>query len=127
VGSPQGPDTVAIVRAAADAYVAGAWERFGELVHPDAQFDILSGGGRTVQGRARVLEALSSPDNDVRVEPDEFRQVRPDTVLVTGKAGTPGHALAPRFAWLVEVRDGCLWRIRVFASAEEALAAPRLR
>jgi hypothetical protein len=29
--------------------------------------------------------------------------------------------------WLIEFRDGLLWRIRVFSSAEDALAAPRLR
>jgi hypothetical protein len=123
LSSPQASDAISIVQAAGRAYAAADWDGYRGFIHPDAEFDILAGGGQTVSGRDRIIEALRASEDDVRADLQTFEQVRPGIVLVRGFARAPGQQQGPAFAWLVEVREGMMWRVRLYSSDRAALSA----
>jgi ketosteroid isomerase-like protein len=79
------------------------------------------------EGMRRWLADMSEDWAEFELELDEVRELDPGPVLVRAtmrlRGRTSGVALDAPAAWLCDMRDGRVARIRFFADSEAALAA----
>jgi ketosteroid isomerase-like protein len=103
-----------------------------ELSDPDVEFlpitATLAGTGMPYRGHdgiARYFMDVERWWGDLTIHPQEYRQIGRDRMLVLGtveatRGGVTRHSSA---GWVWRFRNGVLVSGRVYASAEEALAA----
>jgi hypothetical protein len=116
-----------LVAAAMAAYERGDLDAIAELVHPEAEIQMLGLGGDFARGPAELLEALERRESVVH-EPTmtHLETISDDAAIMVGRiqyADTRGGLTDREAAWLTVLRDGLLWRTLVFASADEARSA----
>jgi ketosteroid isomerase-like protein len=125
-------EDIAALRAGFGAMAEGGFEALLPFIHPDFEVTIppeLSLEPDTYRGRAgmrRYFESFYEVVDEVRFEPEEFidvgkRIVVPMKVFVRGRGS--GAEAAQSFVQVWELRDGLAYRIEVFPTLEEAMAA----
>ncbi|MDQ3850606.1 MAG: nuclear transport factor 2 family protein [Actinomycetota bacterium] len=101
------------------------------VMHPDLEFHVLTGTfvprGEPYRGHAGLLAYLRQVDalwEELRAEPQEYRDVDPETVLALGRvyAWGAGRVIDAPAGWVWRLRDGLVVFGRTFASRDEALA-----
>jgi hypothetical protein len=94
------------------------------LIHPQAVMQLLVSFGEPIRGRAAVLEALDSDSAAIfRAHVEAFEWLDEQTSLTTAHARYPlrGRGFAEgRVFWLDELRDGLIWRVRVYQQKDDA-------
>ena len=121
----------AVVRRLFELSARGEHEAGSLLLHPEIEWHVTDVflEASVYRGREQVLafnrEWASSWD-ELAVDVDEIR-VEGSTVLVAGcmrgRAAASGIEItAPRW-WLLDMRDGLVWRWRSFTSEADAIAA----
>lgn len=124
-GEAQRP-AVQVVAEAMASYERGELEALAHLVHPDAEIEMVALGGAAAHGPGGLLEALSHAREGVhRPTVTSIRSVGADAALLIGRIQytDPRGGLSDRKAvWLSVLRDGLIWRTRVFESEPDARA-----
>jgi ketosteroid isomerase-like protein len=78
------------------------------------------------QGMRSWLQDMNEDWKEFELTVDEVRELGPGRLLVQatmGLRGRSGVALDATAAWLCDIRDGRVWRIRFFTDSDAALAA----
>jgi hypothetical protein len=97
-------------------------------IHPDAEMSLLVSLGKPLRGREAVVDALDTGRRAAiyRAEVLRFEWLDDHTSLTSATARYAleqgGHAEGSVY-WLDELRDGLIWRVRVFRSEREARQA----
>jgi hypothetical protein len=102
------------------------------LIHEDAEMRLLVSHGQLIKGRDAVLEALArgweAETFHARVERFEWLDGATSLTLARARYALEGGGLTEgKVYWLDELRDGKIWRVRVFkteADARQAYAEP---
>lgn len=102
----------------------------GESIHEDAEMRLLVSHGEILRGRAEILRALArgAEATTFRAEVERFEWLDATTSLTFAHARYSlenGGVADGRVYWLDEIRDGKIWRVRVYRSEVEARAAYR--
>lgn len=122
-------DDLAVIRRVFSAFARRDLERVRELLDPEVEFMAptaeMAHGGEPYRGVEGVYEYFADVErvwDELRVRPDEFRQVG-DTVLVTGRVWgrTGGQITDSSAGWHWRLREGKVVYIRAFRSAEQAV------
>jgi SnoaL-like domain len=127
------PDNVALVRSIFADWARGDWTS-AAWAHPEIEYVMVDEpGASTHRGHAGMAEAwrtFLSAWADYRVEPDEFRALDEERVLVLvtahGRGKMSGVELTPSTrrggANLFWIRDGLVVRLEAYFNREHALA-----
>jgi ketosteroid isomerase-like protein len=120
-------DAVRVARAVFRAIVDEDLQGLAEYVHDAAEWEMVNAQGTLVRGRAAVVEAFARAIGDLHhVSAHGVHPLGEDAVIVTGRSQhripAGGFADSP-VVWLHELRDGKLWRVRIFASVAAAREA----
>src|SRR5262249_22442902 len=105
-----------------------AIQRITPLIHEDAQMRLLVSFGKLLEGRSAVVEALAGgwAAETFRARILRFEWLDDSTSLTFAHARyaleSGGFAEGNVF-WLDEIRDGQIWRVRVFKDEAEARLA----
>jgi ketosteroid isomerase-like protein len=137
-GSPNVPDRLTsrtnteFVRDAFEQWNIGDREAFIENVDPEVEINVASSqitGGAPFRGYEGYREWVAAMEESFEVweiHPERFEQ-RDDAILVLGRMHLRGRGsgveLDQETGWIVDVRDGRMWRLRSFLSHAEAIAA----
>jgi hypothetical protein len=100
-------------------------EAIAELIHPDAEMRLLVSHGMLLRGRDQVVKTLEHgrAAETFRAHVRDFEWLDDSTALTRARAryALPTGGMAEgRVFWLDELRDGMIWRVRVFKSEEDA-------
>lgn len=122
-----GSPAAQLVAAAMAAYEQGDLDGLAELVHPEAELQMLLLGDDPARGPDGLRDALR-PRGDVVHRPTvtHIESISDDAAIMAGRiqyTDTRGGLTDREAVWLTVLREGRLWRTRVFASADEARAA----
>jgi hypothetical protein len=120
----------AVLRAVHEHSVEEPIERIASLIHPDAEMRLLVSYGELVRGRDAIARALQHgrEATTFRAQVQGFEWLDETTSLTTASARYPlraGGFGEGRVFWLDELRDGMVWRIRVFRREQDARATHR--
>jgi ketosteroid isomerase-like protein len=122
-GSPAGQ----VVAAAMAAYERGDLARLAELVHPEAEIQMLLLGEGPARGPNELREALERRKGVVHHPTmTHIEAISDDAAVMVGRiqyTDTRGGLTDREAAWLTVLREGRLWRTWVFASVDEARSA----
>jgi ketosteroid isomerase-like protein len=122
---------IEVVKSTFAAFAARDVEAVLELVQPDVEFSAMTGehAGRTdpyrgYGGMRQYFRDVATLWEDLRLTPRDFRAVD-DLVLVTGRvsAHSGTRTITGSTGWVFRVRDGKVAYGKVYASAEDAIAA----
>jgi hypothetical protein len=123
--APAGP--ARIVGEAMAAYERGDLEALSRFVHSDAEIEMLALQGDVARGPDGLRETLESMREGLhRPTMTRIETIGDDAALMIGRIqyADPDRGVTDRSAvWLTVLRDGMLWRTRVFGNAAEARAA----
>ena len=117
-----------LVRDLVEAIDAGRVDEILRLIHPGAELNPLSADGQTLRGpdgAARWLDGLRSRDAVLRHTVERTISLPGDHVVAVGRQQRfePADGLKDRpVIWLLQFRDGRLWRGRVCPSLADAIA-----
>lgn len=116
-----------VLAAAMVAYGHGDLDEVAALIHPDAEIQMLLLGGGSARGPEELRDALARGESLVH-EPTvlQVESIADDAAIMVGRiryTDTRGGLTDREATWLTVLRDERLWRVRVFASAEEARTA----
>jgi len=103
-------------------------EEVVEVIHPRAEMRLLVSYGEPVYGRDAIVQALQTGREALifQAHVEKFEWLDEQTSLTTAHARYPlasGGFGEGRVYWLDELRDGLVWRVRVFSSEDDALDA----
>ena len=126
------PETNAdVVRRMFDAFADRDLDAMLELIDEDAEFlpvtaNLTTGGVpyRGHAGIAQYMEDVAQVWPRLRVYPEEYRE-EGDAVVVLGRvvARGGGMILDRPTGWLIKIRDGRIFWMRVYGTQDEALDA----
>src|SRR3954447_9413874 len=131
-------ENVEVVRREYAAFAARDWAALAEVWHPEVQYETLetdpdSGTFRGLERITKLFEALASPFDEFRVETDEIVDFGANQLLVVERAAGRGLQGSDAAAWIEHVwfrvitfKDGRIWRVKEFATRDEALEAVAL-
>jgi ketosteroid isomerase-like protein len=116
-----------VVAAAMAAFERGDLDGLADLVHPQAEIQMLLLGEDVARGPQELREALE-PRGSVVHHPTmtHVEAVSDDAAIMVGRiqyTDARGGLTDREAAWLTVLRDGRVWRTWVFASADEARSA----
>ena len=117
-----------LVRDLFEALDAGQVDEILRIIHPAAELSPLSADGQTLHGpddAARWLDGLRSRDAVLRHTLERTIALPRDRIVAVGRQQRfePSDGLVDRpVVWLVQFRDGRLWRGYVCPSVEDAIA-----
>jgi SnoaL-like domain len=124
-GEAQRP-AVQVVAEAMACYERGELDVLADLVHPDAEIEMIALGGGAAHGPDGLVEALTHAREGVhRPTVQSIRAIGADAALLIGRiqfADARGGLSDRKAVWLSVLRDGLIWRTRVFESEPEARA-----
>jgi ketosteroid isomerase-like protein len=124
-------EDVEVVRRGFDAFGRGDTDTTVALLHPEIEWYVTDVFVETPVHRGREQAAAFMQEfvgawEDFHIELDELSDLG-EAVLVSGRFGGRGHSSGIEIdvarAWVLEVRDGMIWRWRSFTSRAEALEA----
>ena len=124
-------DTVARLQRGIEAFNRRDLDGALEPLDPDVELvtmrAVLEGGSyHGHEGLRRLLRDMSEDWERFQLEPDEFRPMGTDRVLVLGTVHATGRAsgVAGRYeaAWLCNVRAGRVVRVQFYADRDQAIA-----
>lgn len=122
-----GSSPSAVVREAMAAYERGDLDALLALVHSEAEIEMLILDGGVARGPEGLAEALAMAAKQVhRPKMSRVEEIGTDAALMIGRIqyGDAERGISDHEAvWLNVLRDGMIWRSKVFASAPEARAA----
>ena len=124
----QDSSTEDLVRDLFDAIDAGRVDEILRVIHPGAELNPLSADGQTLrgpEGAARWLAALRSRDAVLRHTVERTIALPGDHIIAVGRQQRfePGDGVKDRpVVWLMQFRDGRLWRGCVCPSVADAIA-----
>ena len=115
----------AILRAMHEHSVEEPIEAIALLIHPQAEMRLLVSYGQPISGREEVMRALQHgrEAQTFHAKVNSFEWLDEHTSLTTAQARYPlpgGGFGEGTVYWLDELRDGLIWRIRVFKNEEDA-------
>jgi ketosteroid isomerase-like protein len=122
-----------VVKAVFAAFAERDLERVLELAAPEIEFIAVTsdyagrmGPYRGHDGIREYFRDVAEVWDELRLTPTDYRIVG-EQVLVTGRvsARSPARMVSGSTGWLWRVRSGKVIRARVYASAEDAVAAVR--
>ena len=128
-------ENVEIVRQEYAAYEARDWVALAEVWHPDVEYETLetdpdSGTYRGLKRITKLFDSLAAPFDEFDVHPDEVLDLGANQLLVVERAAGRGLKGSDAEAWIEQVwfrlitfKDGRIWRVKEFASRNEALEA----
>jgi ketosteroid isomerase-like protein len=124
-------ESVEVVREMYEAYVAGDGERALAYFHPDGQVDFTQRLDVNVAtGRREIAEVVGSwlaSWDDYSEEIKEIRDLGNHRVLVAvtqrGRGKGSAVEVSSHAAFLIEVRDGLIFRMAGYLDLDSALAA----
>jgi SnoaL-like domain len=120
------PAAAQLVADAMASYERGDLDALAAFVHPEAEIEMLALGGVVAHGPEELVEALTQAREGIhRPTMTSVKPLGTDAALMIGRIQfTDGRGgLSDRNAvWLTVLRDGLLWRTRVFATEGEARA-----
>jgi SnoaL-like domain len=123
----EGSPAEQLVAAAMAAYERDDLDELAELVHPEAEIQMLLLGNEPARGPTELREALERRGSVVHQPTmSHVEALSGDAAIMVGRiqyADTRGGLTDREAAWLTLLRDGLLWRTWVFASADEARSA----
>jgi ketosteroid isomerase-like protein len=121
-----------LVRESFELWNTGDREALLEQIDPDVEIRVVSSqvsGRAPYRGHDGYREWLATMEEafDVwEIHPEVFRE-QGDAVLVLGHMHLRGRGSGVEFdqetGWIVDARDGIMWRLQTFLSHAEALAA----
>ena len=120
-----------VVRRLIDAMVRDDEALVGELFHPDVEWRMAQEfvETRVYRGREQVrdfLRGFRAEWDEMNPVLDSFEEHRGAIVVsgrLVGRAAASGIELEAERTWVIEVRDGLVWRWRNYINREDALAA----
>ena len=124
----QDSSTEDLVRDLFDAIDAGRVDEILRVIHPGAELNPLSADGQTLRGpdgAARWLDGLRSRDAVLRHTVERTISLPGDHIIAVGRQQRfePADGLKDRpVVWLMQFRDGRLWRGCVCPSVADAIA-----
>jgi hypothetical protein len=115
----------AMVRALHEHWIENPIDLITPYIHPDAEMRLLVSYGELVRGRDEVARAMQEglAAAPWRAEVDRIEWLDAETALTSGYARYPlqgGGFGEGKVFWLDRLRDGMVWRVRVFRSEAEA-------
>jgi ketosteroid isomerase-like protein len=128
-------ENVELVRREYAAYAARDWVALAEVWHPDVEYETLETDpdSATYRGPKRItklFDALAAPFDEFRVQTDEILDLGANQLLVVERAAGRGLKGSHTETWIEQVwfrlitfKDGRIWRIKEFATRDEALEA----
>ena len=121
-------DPASIVAEAMSAYERGDLEALAGFIHPDAEIEMFARQRDVAVGPDGLRDTLESVREGVhKPTMTRIENVGDDAALMVGRiqyADTERGGVIDRNAvWLTVLRDGLLWRTRVFGTPAEARAA----
>ena len=120
---------VEIVRAGIDAWNRRDYEAAIGFLHADVELvpmrAVFEGTVyRGPEGFRAFLDDMNEDWEDFSLEPDEFREIDGERVLVLGRMQGRGKASGMEFeapaAWVCELRDGRVTKVQFYAHEEAA-------
>jgi uncharacterized protein (TIGR02246 family) len=128
-------DNIELVRQVFSAFADGDFDRFLDLLDEDVDWRV-SGyltGDRNLRGREEVrrwlirVASLYASGEEVRIVPEEFRDLDEETVLALGWGTITREegVIREDLGWIYRVRDGRITYMKDYLSHEEALAAAK--
>jgi SnoaL-like protein len=117
---------VQVVAGAMASYQRGDLDALAALVHPQAEIEMLFLGGNPAHGPDELVKVLTHAREGVH-QPTmtSVEELGPDAALMIGRiqyTDQRGSLTDRKAVWLTVLRDGLLWRTKVFESDEEARA-----
>jgi ketosteroid isomerase-like protein len=131
-------ENVENVRREFAAFAARDWTALADVWHPEIEYETLatdpdSGTFRGVARISKLFDALAAPFSEFRVRADEILELGADRVLVVERASGRGLKGSEAEVWIEQVwfrlvtfKDARIWRVKEFATREEALEAAAL-
>lgn len=120
-------DPARIVAEAMQAYERGDLEALASFVHPDAEIEMLALQRDLALGPEGLVDTLENVRDGLhKPTMTRIEAVDDDAALLIGRIqyADPDRGLIDRSAvWLTVLRDGMVWRTRVFGNVAEARAA----
>ena len=124
-----------IVRREYAAFATRDWAAFADLCHPDLEYEDLSVAGRIrgVSELTAFFDTWADLYGDFRAEAEEIIEVGDQVVAVERQSGRglkgseAAEAVGFSFACLISFKDGRIWRVKEYATREQALEAAGLR
>jgi hypothetical protein len=122
-------DPIELVELGMRLYEAGDLVGLRALVHEDAEIQMAYLNGEIAYGPGALQEALRAAARSVhRPRMDGSVELDASAAIMYGRVRYPieGGGFGDRSAaWLNVLRDGLLWRVRVYSDVEAARAAYR--
>jgi ketosteroid isomerase-like protein len=127
-------DLVAAARDAYAAFAARDAERLRALCHPEVEIEVPTaalagreGPYRGPEGIAAYLDDLSRVWDELELRPHEFAEAGDDRVVILGRVVTRRDRTRNDLpsVWVVEFRDGLVYRLNVFSDAAQVAAHVR--
>lgn len=114
------------------AWESGDYDKLRTLLHPEGSWVVVSAEPRTISDPDELIKAIevAQKTTSYRTYTMEYEPLGGPVVLARGYVrtpaghGVPGHTLARRY-FLLEVRDGLLFRREHFPSEDDARGAFR--
>jgi hypothetical protein len=123
----EGVDPATVVAEAMAAYERGDLDAVATFVHPDAEIEMVPLDDDVI-GPEGLRETLERLDGGIhKPTMTRIERVGDDAALMVGRIQyadpTLGGVADRPAVWLSVLRDGLIWRTRVFRTAEDAHAA----
>ena len=121
-------DPAAVVGEAMAAYERGDLEGLSRFIHPDAEIEMLVLQGDVALGPDGLRDTLESVRGGLhKPTMTRIENVGDDAAVMIGRIQytdpVRGGVTDRNAAWLTILRDGMVWRTRVFGTPDEARAA----
>jgi ketosteroid isomerase-like protein len=132
-------ENIEVVRREYAAFAARDWAALAEVWHPEVEYQTLetdpdSATYRGVDDITKLFDGFAAPFSEFRVRADEIRDLGADRVLAVERAAGRGLKGSDAEAWVEQVwfrlitfKDGRIWRVKEFATRDDALEAVGLR
>ena len=118
------PDPLELMRLGMRFYEAGDFASLRGLVHEDAEIQMAFLRGDIAYGRDGLEQALHAAANSVH-QPriDVWEEIDENAAIMHGQVRFPldGRGFGDRpAAWLNVLKDGLMWRVRIYPTVEAA-------
>jgi hypothetical protein len=116
-------DPVAVIQLGMRLYAEGRLDELKALVHPEAEIQMALLRDDVARGPDGLEEALRAASHLHAPRMDRIEPIDEHAAILVGRVRYPldGGGFADRpAAWLDVLRDGLIWRVRLFSDARAA-------